>query len=557
MPIEFACESCDRLLRVPDGSGGSQCECPACQTLLVIPDPDEVATIGDSASEASSGKIKIACPKCKHVLSCDPSLKGTKGQCLKCKYIFLISDDPAAVDVGASEWIFTCPKCDQLFEGSEEMRGRKGKCHSCGEVFAIELKRAKATKDSSLKPSEPKAKREASPETPKRSPDPSPSTSPASAPAPQPAPKPAPQPAPEPAPKLEPTPKTQPVPQPVPQGPPIQIACPSCEGVMEVPSSAAGQTTACPYCEQLLEIPDAEPTTQAAAPAPVPDIAPEPEWSGLEDLSGALGAPDPLGNANPYVAPAGNWEAPKTRVRQGLTFGDAFGLTFERAFPGSLMGGLIFIVSYIAAGVINWGISAIGVVILQSTGLDPTNPDQRVTFLTVFGIIVLIGAVIGLIIMGWGFSVICNGALLAMRKRNSSGELFEIGEAYIPIVGYLLLIAFIGSLPSLIFFALMQMGPALALPAGILVLVLSFLFYIFFLASCMAPFAILEGENPIEAIGTSLRVTAKNPLAVLGVIFCAYIIYVVVGLATCGIGLVFGVGFPFYAMAACYHLGTK
>ena len=545
MPIEFACESCDRLLRVPDGSGGSQCECPACQTLLVIPDPDEVATIGDSASETSSGKIKIACPKCKHVLSCDPSLKGTKGQCPKCKYIFLISEDPDAVDVGASEWIFTCPKCDQLFEGSEEMRGRKGKCHTCGEVFAIELKRAKDTKDASSEPAEPKSKPEDSLKATKPSPQSSSSSAPASAPTPKPAPKP--------APKPEPTPKAQPVPQ----GPPIQIACPSCEGVMEVPSSAAGQTTACPYCEQLLEIPDADPAPQAVAPDPEPDLAPEPEWSGLEDLSGALGAPDPLGSANPYVAPAGNWEAPTTRRRSGLTFSDAFGLTFERAFPGSLMGGLIFLVSYLAAGVINWGISAIGVVILQSTGLDPTNPDQRVTFLTIFGIIVLIGAVIGLIIMGWGFSVICNGALLAMRKRNSSGELFEIGEAYIPIVGYLLLIAFIGSLPSLIFFALMQMGPALALPAGIMVLVLSFLFYIFFLGSCMAPFAILEGENPIEAIGTSLRVTAKNPLAVLGVIFCAYIIYLVVGLATCGIGLLFGVGFPFYAMAACYHLGTK
>lgn len=37
MPIEFRCSSCNKLLRVPDGSEGKKAQCPDCQAILEIP----------------------------------------------------------------------------------------------------------------------------------------------------------------------------------------------------------------------------------------------------------------------------------------------------------------------------------------------------------------------------------------------------------------------------------------------------------------------------------------------------------------------------------------
>ena len=37
MPIEFRCQACNKLLRVPDGSAGKKAKCPDCQTVIQIP----------------------------------------------------------------------------------------------------------------------------------------------------------------------------------------------------------------------------------------------------------------------------------------------------------------------------------------------------------------------------------------------------------------------------------------------------------------------------------------------------------------------------------------
>ncbi len=39
MPIEFRCTQCGKLLRTGDDTAGKQAKCPACGTLLVIPEP--------------------------------------------------------------------------------------------------------------------------------------------------------------------------------------------------------------------------------------------------------------------------------------------------------------------------------------------------------------------------------------------------------------------------------------------------------------------------------------------------------------------------------------
>lgn len=312
MSIEFACESCKKLLRVPDGSGGLSCQCPACQTLLEIPDPAAIKLVHTASSQNSGTKVKVACPKCGVELACGKTLLGTKGQCRNCKYIFTISTDRSATSaVQDSGWIFTCPKCDQLFAGKEEMRGRRGKCHSCGEVFTIALRRSAEqipnVGDSSLQvpggvtiglTGDPPDDTIKPPNGPAFPSVPAPAGSPKSPEVPE-------------YPKVQaslkaPEPSKAPVSPKAPrrltdlnkpkspgyaqstassgkQSPNagagvgaksgsgaaghaartaskqldsnIRITCSSCHGIMEVPESSAGMTTACPYCQQLLAIP--------------------------------------------------------------------------------------------------------------------------------------------------------------------------------------------------------------------------------------------------------------------------------------------------------------
>ena len=279
MPIEFKCESCSKLLRVPDGSGGKQCHCPGCSALLNIPlvRADKPVKSPTAFGGGTDIALCIPCPKCKHELLCDPSLVGTKGQCRNCKHIFVISDLPTNEAQSAEQsihWVFSCPKCSQLFEGSEAMRGRRGKCHVCGEVFSIEVRVADITPaekpdhfsssfdDDDLTllvlPDELTAAHESVAKT--RS-------------------------------------HTK---QPIPSGtvlsiasrddlPPIQFSCESCTRQMVVPAEAAGQLTHCPHCKSQNTIPSESELT------PESPVANDP-WA---DLIPFGSAPAPMSESNP------------------------------------------------------------------------------------------------------------------------------------------------------------------------------------------------------------------------------------------------------------------
>jgi hypothetical protein len=285
MPIEFNCESCSKLLRVPDGSGGKQCLCPGCSKVLNIPTPQAAATpIATSPNDGADIALCIPCPKCKHELICDPSLVGTKGQCRSCKHIFVISDLPTnevAVSKPAIVWVFSCPRCNQLFEGNEPMQGKRGKCHACGNVFAIELRIAEQASDNSVaeahqKPEPPPNSRDNNRDelTLEEPPKPSKLTS-------------------ESAPK--------PVRSATSSGtvvskasrsdlPPIQFNCTSCRGRMEVPGEAAQQLTHCPHCKRQLSIPtESDPTPE--------DLAANDPWA---DLSPLGSAPTPMQQSSPF-----------------------------------------------------------------------------------------------------------------------------------------------------------------------------------------------------------------------------------------------------------------
>lgn len=232
MSIEFACEECGSLLRVPDGTSGKRSRCPTCRHEQEIP-----WVVAGGQEAVASDKLSIPCPKCEHHLVCSPDLLGTRGQCKKCKHIFTISTEPVSSDSSPPALVFHCPKCQQLFEGREEMRGRKGKCHVCKSVFMIELEEA-ATKLAIRH-----------------------GTSGAS--------KPAPTRQPTLAPTMEedelliiedepaPKPRMTQIPKPATPKPPapIRFHCQRCRGLMEVPGSTAGLETECPFCQTIQTIP--------------------------------------------------------------------------------------------------------------------------------------------------------------------------------------------------------------------------------------------------------------------------------------------------------------
>lgn len=544
MPIEFACESCTKLLRVPDGTSGSSCQCPACGELLEIPDPSAIEIVDASRGEASDDHLQIPCPKCNYKLVCKPSLLGTKGQCRNCKYIFLISTDAEAAgnatEAQPTGMVFSCPKCDQLFEGNEGMRGRKGKCHTCGEVFPIVLKPAdkpevpvrRATSGDRPSVDNPTNKQAGKSTTSSK--------------------------------------KSAPV-----QGT-IRIACGSCEGVMEVARSAAGQTTACPYCQQLLQIPTA--TGVPPSPAPQSPAARKPQqkparpsassvqgspipttsaaasqqsqsdlWTELGDLSNTGSVLPP---ANPYQASASpGYEAPvRRRARSGLTVSNVLALAFETAFPSCLLSGLAYIGLSILSAIIVYGSAFLLGMVAGTLELDQGSLQ------VVAGIMGLLGAIVNLCITAAALSIVCHGALGVVRKRQP--ELFSTGDKFVPMALFMLSAGLIVVPIVLIPQGLALISPSLALLGAVLALPLMLAFYF---GICLAPIAVADGDGPLEAMGSSLKIITANLIPMVGVFLCLIlsgIAVTLIAVLTCGIGGVL-LAFPMYILAAAYHLATK
>ena len=257
MPIEFSCNNCNKMLRVPDGTEGKASQCPACGSVSTIPSRSNLSSIVATSSKVDDpqdkplddGLVRVTCPKCQYPLRCQPELIGTKGQCKQCKHIFVIGETSVAA-VELTSLVFSCPKCDQLFDGKPEMEGRKGKCHSCGEVFPIKLRQAESESehkiDNSVKPSSVPSATNPKPSQSKPSPRPSQLKTPAT---------------------------TSAVSSAAASS--MQVICGSCKGTMEVPSTAEGKTVACPHCQQLLQIPGRE----GSPSTPKPSIFDQPSAS--------------------------------------------------------------------------------------------------------------------------------------------------------------------------------------------------------------------------------------------------------------------------------------
>ncbi len=568
MPIEFACEECTQLLRVPDGSYGQSCQCPACQAVVVIPDPQAVAQVDalrrdrtqEPVDSTRPDKLKIACPKCHFELNCPSSLLGTKGQCRNCQYIFTIArrdsaTQPAAADASSPGHVFNCPACNQLFEGQAELEGRKGKCHACGQVFAIELRPAQApmvtvaqerklrAESSGARSIKQTARKQTASDA--ASP-PHPSSS-------------------------SPTPVT------------IQFECMHCQGVMEVPGSTAGRTTQCPFCQQQLTIPQQSTSVQASTAsagkyfAPYvqsqPQVFPESRVasSGRKTGSADLAETGGVDNSNPYATPnldqytpshtTDDWSQSTTRKKiRGLTFGNAFELTFDSLFPyGLVAAGLFTGVCVLAFGFVIVAFM-LGSFTVQRMQYDPTSIEGMTIIYGLLGMAVIVAVFLVTAV----YCATCNTALHAVRKRPISGQvLFGTGESY----GGMLVVMFgwVGfnylrqfGVPWLVQ-SLTEAGQAeTALVVGLVTFALLGAIQIALnILLAFVPYALLDGQSLPDAIATSSSIVFGNFLTVLAVLTCGALLYTAVSVLTLGVGFIVFVGGMMYLNAAVYHLASK
>ncbi|MFN3190315.1 MAG: hypothetical protein ACE361_07295 [Aureliella sp.] len=430
------------------------------------------------------------------------------------------------------------------------MRGRKGKCHVCGEVFAIELRN-----DSEAQFSEPFINEPL---------EPSPASTQTNASSAGDTPKPAAE-----------------------EAAMVQFGCPNCDGVMEVPATAAGQTTQCPYCSTHLIVPTAEEASRSQSTASnQQDSAYAPGGSQasskqqdefrlapLDVEGGSLGAQvqtgsdpyadlvTPGSSANaPYApppespsVPAGNWQAPSTRKKKKLTFSNVFSLAFESAFPNCLISSLAYIITtMLAVGLFYGCMIAVGVVM----GLMEMDP---VVIITIVGIVGVITGIIAMGIVAAGYCIMINGALLSVRgQAKDTGELFSTGGALGPILIYFVSLAvpmiLVGGFQQLLIYAL---GPDNAIIILCVTVLFSLLFALLGLALSLTPFAILDGQGVIEAMRTSASIFSRNGPLMVGVGICGALLVTAVSMVTCGIGSILLSAFPFYLLAAFYQLAPK
>lgn len=572
MPIEFNCQACHQWLSTPDGSAGRRCQCPDCGTLLTIParssvtpghvgslrnpaastqHPASKSRVQQPATEPLSDSLKIPCPRCRFELLCSPSLLGTKGQCRNCQHIFTIASSdrarPAASEPDSPELVFHCPSCAQLFAGQAEMEGKKGKCHACGEVFAIALEPA---------PVVPGVPTERKPVAPKpHAPKPAelgPATAPISTAKPS---------------------STMVVISSAPRQAPIQFNCQYCAGVMEVPAATSGRQTLCPYCDEPLTIPAVSdsprsPTASlpvdstSSYPATTAAAATQSEqnlWTELSNESSAA-----IGNyyaaadlPQPETASVGEKNAPSRRNRlRGLTFSNAFELTFNSLLPFCLIAPVLFGMATVVTLIAYLLLISFAEQTVQM--LDMT--DATSIQITVYGLLA-VAVLVGIFAATAAYCMTCNTALHAVRgKHISSRVVFSTGGAYGGMFAIMFgwtifnLLRTIGV--PLIMQELAEAGsPQSAKLIGISIVGVFILVQIVFTYLwSFVPYALIDGQSLTSAMGTSTSICLNHWLIVLPVLVCGWLLYILVGIASIGLGLVLMIGAQFYLNAAIYHL---
>jgi DNA-directed RNA polymerase subunit RPC12/RpoP len=118
--IRFYCEHCGRKISVQDKHAGKRGKCPACDSVLVVP---EKSTI-----------IDFRCEKCGQKISIPEGQAGTRGKCPKCKHLVVVPKHAQHTGPDGSSHLvsFVCSMCDQEIQVPESSRGKLIECPLCG-----------------------------------------------------------------------------------------------------------------------------------------------------------------------------------------------------------------------------------------------------------------------------------------------------------------------------------------------------------------------------------------------------------------------------------------
>ena len=101
MAIEFACPSCQQMVKTADASAGRKGKCPHCGAVVQIPAPADkprrAANLSPPASEPSPkratahaappGTIEFTCTACGRQVRTPVNAAGKKGKCPHCRAV--------------------------------------------------------------------------------------------------------------------------------------------------------------------------------------------------------------------------------------------------------------------------------------------------------------------------------------------------------------------------------------------------------------------------------------------------------------------------------------
>ena len=91
---------------------------------------------GHRPKSPMNDKVRMACPKCRHITTVDASQRGKAAKCAKCGAGFKVPGADGAASSAARVRV-ACPKCRTTAAYDDSLRGRKVRCKQCGAAMLL------------------------------------------------------------------------------------------------------------------------------------------------------------------------------------------------------------------------------------------------------------------------------------------------------------------------------------------------------------------------------------------------------------------------------------
>jgi hypothetical protein len=334
---------------------------------------------------------------------------------------------------------------------------------------------------------------------------------------------------------------------------PIEFQCAQCGKTLRTPDDSAGKQAKCPECGSLTSVP---------VPQTTPDDASTFNWT--PGAPSQPQSPKPaIDPGNPYASSVSHPQEIGHRMYGGtsdlqrgyLDFSHITRMTWS-AFSAQMGSGVLF-----ALVVIGIGLATAFVIVPLAFVQQRLVMDGN--FLGGLGIV--IGQqIIQIPINALTFCVSVNFGLNVLRaKRGPFDGLFDIGHAYVPVMGYLLvffgiwLLCFGPGQAVTMYNEAVGHDPGVRLLGSLLTLVGAIVHLIIWLVYMLTPMLVLDRRMPMfDAMKASAGFMAGNKGT-------AFLIFLVVGLlsalfaaVTCLIGILFIVPYYSILIAAMYLSAT-